>query len=229
MKFDWLWALNISLAVYEIKLVNITRSKESEVVPFALVVDSIELGKSWVWRLNMAVTQEAPYLTQSHGKRLFRFCCFNFLGVLLVPVLKIGIVSQKNVLTVFLNLLGVLLKVYQIRQINQLLERILFNLLLCSLWCFSFWWIRFFFFILLSPFFLFLRWGSGLCLIDLPVYHSVLEEWSIILGSIFESEHTMTVLEVLMPISLIFTAIWVIEGTFSMTKPIEPVTDISVS
>ena len=46
VQFHWLGTFDVSLTVYEVKFVDITCSKKGEMVSFALVVDSIKLGKS---------------------------------------------------------------------------------------------------------------------------------------------------------------------------------------
>ena len=46
IELDWLRTFNIGLTINEIKFVHIARTQEGKVVPFALVVYSIKLGKS---------------------------------------------------------------------------------------------------------------------------------------------------------------------------------------
>ena len=46
VQFHCLGTINVSLAVYKVKFVDIACPEKGEMVPFALVVDSIKLGKS---------------------------------------------------------------------------------------------------------------------------------------------------------------------------------------
>ena len=63
----------------------------------------------------------------------------------------------------------------------------------------------------------------------MPIDHPVLEERPVVLCPILKCEHTVAVLEVLMPVALVLAAIGVVEGALAVAEPIEPVTDVSVS
>ena len=93
-KFHGLRSVHVLSAVDEIKLVDLTGTKKSEVVFLALVIDSVELGESGICARYIAVPEETPNLAESHRERFFALRGFNLLGIDLVPVLQVGVVPE---------------------------------------------------------------------------------------------------------------------------------------
>ena len=125
--------------VDEVKLVHLTGTDQGEVVLATLVVDTIELSHAAVSRDYMRVPKQAPDLAQGQREGLLALSCLNFLRVKLVPVLKVGVVTQEDVLALLFDFGWVGLKVDQVLDVNELTERVLLDLLLghvrgASLW-----------------------------------------------------------------------------------------------
>ena len=95
----------------------------------SLHVDAVELGDGGVLVDDLTVAEEAPHLTQSHTEALLRFLCLDLPRVVVIPGLQITVVSQQDVLAFFLDLLWVGLELYQVRDVDQFLERVLLDLL----------------------------------------------------------------------------------------------------
>ena len=126
--------LNLGLlalaAVDEIEFVDFVLAEESEVVLASVVVDAIKLGDRAVGADHVGVAKEAPHLSEGHGERLLALYSLNLLGVLLVPALKLRVVSEKDILALLFDLKGVLLEVDKVRDVDKLAERILLDFFL---------------------------------------------------------------------------------------------------
>ena len=121
--------LGLVVAVHEVELAHFTCSQEGVVVLASLHVDPVELGDGGVLVDDLTVAEEAPHLTQSHTEALLRFLCLDLPRVVVIPGLQITVVSQQDVLAFFLDLLWVGLELYQVRDVDQFLERVLLDLL----------------------------------------------------------------------------------------------------
>lgn len=65
-------------------------------------------------------------------------------------------------------------------------------------------------------------------LLNNSVHHAIFFKRTAILCTVFEGENTVSMLEVLRPISFILASVGVIERAFSMSETLLPVADISV-
>jgi len=101
----------------------------------SLIVDPIKLGDSWVGSNQMSISQESPNLFEGHSKRFFALVCLDFPRVNSVPLFKFRIVSQKNILYLFKGLIRVMFQFHQVRDVNKLFKRVVFNFFLRSWWC----------------------------------------------------------------------------------------------
>lgn len=116
--------------------------------------------------------------------------------------------TKKDVLALLFNLGWIRLKVNQVLDIDELAERVLFNLFLghvCSSSLGGFGWI------LVGRLFLvlFLCW-CGLIhfrFCDIALDHTILFKWTIVFGTILKGEDAVAMLEVLIPVALILAAV----------------------
>ena len=114
----------------EVKLVNFAGTDQGEVILATLVVDAVKLRHAAVSCDNMRISEKSPNLTQSQRERLFALCRLDFLGVQLVPVLKVGVVTQEDILALLFDFGRVRFKVNQVLDVNELAEGVLLDLLL---------------------------------------------------------------------------------------------------
>lgn len=186
--------------VHQVELGDLASAKQSEMVLLAVVEDAIESCQRAVVVHKLAIAQETPHLAQGHGEGLLRFGRFNLARVETVPRLEFRVVAEHNVLHFFLYFARVGLEFDQVRDVNQFLERVGLDFFLGGGGCFG------------------ARREIGLgsafatggrCLglsrakVDFAINHAVFIESAAILGAIFESEDTLTLLVVLNPIALV--------------------------
>ena len=86
-------------------LVNHLRSK-GKVIFLASTVNSIKLGNCAVGSNNLAVSEEAPYLSKCHREALFALLSLNFAGIDFVPIFEVAVCTEHYVLDFLLDLLG---------------------------------------------------------------------------------------------------------------------------
>ena len=172
---------------------------------------------------------------------------FNFSWVCFIPTFEFWIVSQQDILNFFESFFRILFKFQQIRNINKLFERILFNFFLdifkfllssthrrrcisifffffdnwcLGCFCFSISF-GFFFLFILGKFScnLSLLLGNYLCIFErnFSFDHSIIFKWSNIWGSIFKSKHSRAMFEIFFPVTFIFATIRVVECSFSVS------------
>ena len=98
-----------------------------------LAIKPVKGGYSAIRTSNLAVTKEAPNLTQSHRETFLALCCLNLTSIELVPVFQVTVIPQHDVLNLLFDFLRPTnrrwpLKFYQIVDVEQVFEWILFNL-----------------------------------------------------------------------------------------------------
>jgi len=86
-------------------LVNHLWSKR-KMVFLSSTINSIKLGNSAVGANDLAVSEEAPDLSQSHREALFTLLGLNFAGIDFVPVFEVAVCAEHYVLNFLLDLLG---------------------------------------------------------------------------------------------------------------------------
>jgi len=99
---------------------------------FALVVDSVKLGKSGFKAWDLAISEETPDLPQRHCERLFRFGSLDLPCIVVVPSFKFGVVAKHDILHLLCNVTRVLFKLREVRDVKQALEWVWLNFFLCS-------------------------------------------------------------------------------------------------
>ena len=106
---------------------------KGKVVFLSSTVTSIKLSNRAVGANDLAVSEEAPDLSQSHREALFTLLSLNFAGIDFVPVFEVTISAEHNVLDFLLDLLGSAcgrgaLIFDEVAYIEESLEWILLNL-----------------------------------------------------------------------------------------------------
>jgi len=138
-----------------------------------------------------------------------------------VPAFKLGVVAQHNVLHLLCNIVRVLFKLSEVRDVKQALEWVRLNFFLRSERGFCLRGVR------LDLTFLKGRtlWSQG----DDSLDHAILLKWTIIGSSILKGEEAAPMLKVLMPVTFILAAIGVVESTLAVSQSVTPVANVSVS
>lgn len=81
-------------AVDEVELVDLAGAEQGEVILATLVINAIKLCQAAVSRHDVRVSQQTPNLAQCHRERLLALCRLDLFRIKLVPVLKVGVVTQ---------------------------------------------------------------------------------------------------------------------------------------
>ena len=106
---------------------------KGKVVFLSSRVNSIKLSNSAVGANDLAVSEEAPDLSQSHREALFTLLGLNFAGIDFVPVFEVAVCAEHYVLNFLLDLLGSTsgrgtLHFDEVAYIEESLEWVLLNL-----------------------------------------------------------------------------------------------------
>lgn len=166
---------------------------------FALVVDSVKLGKSGFEAWDLAVPEESPNLSQGHCERLFGLCSFNLFCVEAIPCFKLRVVAKHDILYFFSNLLGILFKFSEVGDVKKAFERVLFDLFFSGEGGLSFWGMR------LNLTLLWWRTFRSDC--DDSFDHAIFFEGTVVSSAILKSEQTMPLFEIFEPVTFILTAV----------------------
>ena len=209
-------------AVHHVELGSLVGAEQGEMVLLALVVDAIKHSEGGVGARDVAVAEEAPSLAQGHTERLLALGGFDLARVEAVPALHLTVVAKHDVLDLLFNVLRICLVLGQIANFEDSLVRVRLNFLasghagsrLGTVW------------VSLALF-----GGNGRCgsFVDDPVYHAVLLEGTLIGRAIFKGKDTVTLFEVLSPVTFILASVRVVECSLAMAEPIRPVTDVAVA
>ena len=173
-------------------------------------------------------------MAEIERKGLLALDSLDLLGVELVPVLELTVVAEQDVLALFFSLIGVLLEVDQVLNVDQLAEGILLNLLLGLVGSARFRRLGRVLAILALLVFglLLLLGGIGLLELrfgDLAIDHAIFLKTAFILSTIFESKEALAVLEVLVPVTLVLATVGIVERTLAVAEAIGPVAHVAIA
>lgn len=139
--------------------------------------------------------------------------------------------AEQNILALLFNLSWVLLEINQICDVDELAEGVLLDLLLCLVGSTGLGRLGSHLFgstILLVLLALGGCWLFNIRLGNFAFNHSIFVKGSDILCTVFKSEGTLAMFEILDPVALVLATVGVIEGALAVAEAILPVANVSV-